>query len=197
MASARLPLYSVVSNILFLEVTMEWQQLIMEQFRRISQELEKVLEGLTADDLNHQPAPDCNSIGWLAWHLTRSHDRNITELAAEEQAWIKDRWYLKFGRAPNAAETGVGHTSEDIAAFKSPEGRVLLEYHRAVLERIENYINNKLSESELEREAHSPTLRTTFPVSRRLVGVISEGFQHVGQAGYVRGLLKGKGWLGR
>jgi len=176
---------------------MEWQQLIMEQFRRISQELEKVLEGLTADDLNHQPAPDCNSIGWLAWHLTRSHDRNITELAAEEQAWIKDRWYLKFGRAPNAAETGVGHTSEDITAFKSPDGRVLLEYHRAVLERIENYLSSKLSESELEREAHSPTLRTTFPVSRRLVGVISEGFQHVGQAGYVRGLLKGKGWLGR
>jgi hypothetical protein len=188
---------SVVTGILFLEVTMEWQKLIMEQFRRISQELENVLDGLTVDDLNHHPAPDCNSIGWLAWHLTRSHDRNVTELAAEEQVWIKDKWYLKFNRAPDPSETGVRHTSEDIAAFKSPESRVLLEYHRAVLERIENYINNRLSESELEREAHSPTLHTTFPVGRRLVGVISEGFQHVGQAAYVRGLLKGKGWLGR
>ena len=176
---------------------MEWQQLIMDLFRRISQELENVLDGLTVDDLNHRPAPDCNSIGWLVWHLTRSHDRNITELAAEEQVWIKDKWYAKFNRAPDPAETGVKHTSEDVTAFKSPEGRVLLEYHRAVLERIENYISNKLSESELEREAHSPTLHTTFPASRRLVGVINEGFQHVGQAAYVRGLLKGKGWLGR
>ena len=176
---------------------MEWQQLIMNLFLRISQELENVLEGLTVDDLNQQPAPDCNSIGWLAWHLTRSHDRNVTELALEEQVWIKDKWYVKFGRAPDAAETGVGHTAEDIAAFKSPEGRVLLEYHRAVLERIENYLSSTLSESELERESHSPTLHTTFPVSRRLVGVISEGFQHVGQAAYVRGLLEGKGWLGR
>ena len=31
-------------------------------------------------------------------------------------------------------------------------------------------------------------------VRRRLLGIISEGLQHVGQAAYVRGLLKGKGW---
>ena len=70
---------------------MEWQQLIMDLFLRISQELELVLEGLTVDDLNKQPHPDCNSIGWLVWHLTRTQDRNIGEVMGEEQLWIKDR----------------------------------------------------------------------------------------------------------
>ncbi len=179
------------------ELLMEWQQLITDLFLRISQELEKVLDGLTVDDLNQRPTSDCNSIGWLAWHLTRSHDRNITELAGEEQVWTKDEWYVEFGRAPDPTDTGFGHTSDDVVAFKSPEGRILLEYHHAVVKQIERYLSSTLSESELERQAHSPTLHTTFPVRRRLGGIINEGFQHAGQAAYVRGLLKGQGWLSR
>ena len=69
---------------------MEWQQLIMDIFVRISQELEEVLEGLTVDELNQQPRPDCNSIGWLAWHLTRGQDRAMADLMKEEQLWAKD-----------------------------------------------------------------------------------------------------------
>ncbi len=176
---------------------MKWQQLITDLFLRISQELETVLEGLTVDDLNQQPHPDSNSIGWLAWHLTRSHDRNMSEIAGEEQLWIKDEWYHKFNRAPDPSETGVHHSPEETAAFRSPDSATILEYHRAVVERIKNYIDRRLSESELERESHSPTLGTTRPVEARLIGVINEGFQHVGQAAYVRGLLKGKGWSDR
>jgi hypothetical protein len=77
---------------------MKWQQFVMEQFLRIEDELKQVLAGLTVDDLNRQPAPDCNSIGWLAWHLTRSHDRNMSEIIGKEQLWIADKWYVKFSR---------------------------------------------------------------------------------------------------
>ena len=153
-----------------------------------------MLDGLTVDELNQQPGPDCNSIGWLAWHLTRSHDRNMSEIVGKEQLWIRDKWYARFNRAPDPAETGVGHSSEDATAFRSPDSKTILEYHHAVLERIKDYVSNTLSETELKRESKSPTLGTVGTVRRRLVGVISEGFQHVGQAAYVRGLLKGKGW---
>ena len=176
---------------------MEWQQLIMDLFLRISRELEGVLDGLTVDDLNQRPSSDCNSIGWLAWHLTRSHDRNITELAGEEQLWIRDNWHIKFNRAPNPSETGFGHSSEEVAAFRSPDSKTLMGYHRAVVKQIERYMSNALSEEELERETYSPTLRIVATVRTRLVGVINDSLQHVGQAAYVRGLLKGKGWLGR
>jgi len=176
---------------------MEWQQLIMDLFLRISQELELVLEGLTVDDLNKQPHPDCNSIGWLVWHLTRTQDRNIGEVMGEEQLWIKDRWHAKFNRAPDPSETGFSHNSEDAAAFRSPDGKTLLAYHGAVLERSKGYISSKLSETELARESKSLTLATVNAVRVRLVGVINDSLQHVGQAAYVRGFLKGKGWLGR
>ena len=74
-------------------MNMKWQQLITDIYERISQELEHALDGLTVDDLNQQPCPDCNSIGWLTWHLTRCQDRVAAELLGEAQLWIKDSYY--------------------------------------------------------------------------------------------------------
>jgi len=175
---------------------MEWQLLLTDFFVRISNELERVLDGLSVEDLNKHPVPDANSIGWLAWHLTRSHDRNISELFRKQQLWISDKWYARFGRAPDPTETGVGHSSEEMAAFKSPDSKNILEYHHAILERAKQYIENNLSETELKRRSKSPTLKNVNIVRGRLLGIISEGFQHVGQAAYVRGLIEGKGWRG-
>src|SRR3972149_6250994 len=105
---------------------MRWEEFIRDQFLRIEQDLSSVLEGLTVEDLNQQPAPDCNSIGWLAWHLTRSHDRNMSELIGEEQLWITEKWHVRFGRVPDPDETGVGHTMEQAKAFKSPDRQVVM-----------------------------------------------------------------------
>jgi hypothetical protein len=180
---------------------MKWQQLVLDSFQRQSQELEKVVEGLTEDDLNRQPAPDCNSIGWLAWHVIRSVDRNMSELMGEEQLWIKNRWHDRFGRAPDPSETGYGHSTEQAKAFKSPVAKVIIDYQKAILSRIEDYINRRLSVSDLAREVYSPTLKVKRTVEETIVGQFWHGMHHVGQAGYVRGLLKGegrgKGWYGR
>ena len=173
---------------------MKWQQLVMDQFTRIEQELAQVLDGLSVEDLNHQPAPDCNSIGWLAWHLTRSHDRNMSELVGKEQLWTSGKWYERFGRQADPDETGYGHTEEQAGNFVSPEGEVILAYYRAIMERIEHYIENDLTEEDLDREVYSPTLNNAASAMRRITGVIQQGFLHVGQAGYVRGMLNGRGW---
>jgi hypothetical protein len=169
---------------------MDWQKLIIDSFGRIVKVLERALDGLTEDDLNKQPHPDCNSMGWLSWHLTRWQDRSIAELMGEEQLWVKDKWHAKFNRAPDSTDTGLGHNSEDLMAFKSPDVRILLEYHHAVLERSRRYISN-LSANDLGRELSNPRSPT---VGARLVGIISDNLQHAGQVAYVRGLLKGKGW---
>ena len=71
---------------------------------------------------------------------------------------------------------------------------MILAYHHAILLKIEKYINTRLTEEELSRESYSPTFKFTRPVSKRIIGVIQQGFLHVGQAGYVRGWIKGKGW---
>jgi len=168
---------------------MKWQQLIGDIYTEISQELERALDGLTVDDLNQQPDSDCNSIGWLAWHLTRCQDAANDYLTGEGQLWVKDNRHGRFGRAPNPMDTGWGHSSEDAAAFKSPDSGTLTEYHRTVLEKTLHYINNRLTEADLEREYEGTT-----KVYELLVGIISDNLQHVGQVAYLRGLLKGKGW---
>ena len=173
---------------------MKWQQLIIDIYSEISRELERALDGLTIDDLNQQPHPDCNSIGWLAWHLTRCQDGANEDLMGEEQLWVKDKWYARFNRAPDPTDMGYGHSSKDVAAFKSPNSKVLMEYHHAVFEQTIRYINSKFSETELEREFVNPTFPGINTVRALLLGVISDNLQHVGQVAYVRGLLKGKGW---
>jgi len=180
---------------------MKWQQMALDAFQRQAQELEKVVEGLTEEDLSRQPAPDANSIGWLVWHVIRSYDRNMSEVVGEEQFWIKDKWHARFGREPDPNETGFGHTSEQAKSFKSPAAAVIKDYMKAIMSRIEDYINNKLTEADLAREYYSPTFKKTAVVESAITSQFWHGAHHIGQAGYVRGLLKGqgkgKGWYGR
>jgi len=59
-----------------------------------------------------------------------------------------------------------------------------------VHDRTGEYITTRLTENDLEREVFSPTLKMTYTVEQRILSTIND-FQHIGQAGYVRGLLTG------
>jgi hypothetical protein len=180
---------------------MKWQLVLLEAFKRQTEELEKALDGLTEEDLNRQPAPDCNPIGWLIWHTIRSIDRNMSEIMGEEQLWTKDGWYAKFGREPDPAETGYGHTAAQVKAFKAPPVKVFLDYHHAIMDKVNTYITDKLDDKELSRKYLSPTLKKEMTVNTAIAGQLWHGGSHIGQADYARGLLKGqgkgKGWYGR
>jgi hypothetical protein len=128
-----------------------------------------------------------NSIGWLAWHTIRSQDRPNADLFGEEQLWIRDKWYLKFNRKADPKEAGNGHTAAQVAEFRAPDVQTYLDYYRAVFEKTKLYITTRLSTSDLQREVTSPTLGTNVTVESRLLGTINN-YQHVGQAGYVKGM---------
>ena len=174
---------------------MEWQGLIIDGYGRIWQVLEEVLDGLTQDDLNQQPRPDCNSMGWLTWHLTRVQDDHIASLMGKDQLWTSEGWHARFNRVPEPKDIGFGHSSEDVAAFQSPDVKTLLGYHRAVLERTKGYIAT-LSLSDLDRDLNEPWYQPLPTVGVRLISIMSDSLQHAGQIAYLRGLLKGKGWMG-
>ena len=172
---------------------MKWQRLLIDGYGRILEEVGRALNGLSQEDLNWQPHPDCNSMGWLAWHLTRVQDGQIADLAGEEQVYIKDGWYSRFKRAADPEDVGFGHSSEQVAAFRSPDIDTVLDYHRTVLERTTSYINS-LSDVDLDRELNEPWFQPLPTVGVRLISIMSDSLQHAGQIAYVRGLLKGKGW---
>jgi hypothetical protein len=172
---------------------MKYEQFVLDIFLRLRNELEMVLEGLTAEEMNSQPKPHSNSIGWLIWHSIRSQDRLNSDLFAEDQRWISEKWYAKFNRQADPKDTGVGHNLAQVAEFRAPDVQTYLQYYESVFARTREYILTRLSVEDLERELVSPTLGITTTVESRLIGTINN-FQHVGQAGYVKGLLKGKGW---
>jgi len=176
---------------------MKWQQLLVSIHQHLLDLFEEVLEGLTMDDLHKRPAPDANTIGWLLWHTTRSLDRTVGDVINGEQLWIKDKWYIKFGRSTDSNDTGWHHTFEEVGNFRIPDIQSLRDYFNAVIQMSIKYLEN-LSEEGLDQlfdnSLHPGTM---IPVYQRIEGNIAEHFQHVGQAAYVRGLLKGQGWMGR
>ena len=169
-------------------MTNGWQGVVAEQVLRIQRDLESTLDGLDAALLDRAPRAGANTIGWLAWHLTRSHDRNVSELRGAPQLWIAERWYERFGRAPDPGETGFGHTPQQLAAFRTPSADELIAYHAVVVEMVLAYLRDT-PDGDLTRVVTSPTLGDTRTVQQRLVGVLAEGLQHVGQMAYLRGLL--------
>lgn len=172
---------------------MELQDLLADGYGRIVDVVERVLHGLTEDDLNWQPRPDCNSIGWLVWHLTRQQDAQISALTGENQLWIEQGWHTRFGREANPEDIGFGHTPEQLAAFESPDVETLVSYNRAVVERSKVYFQ-RLSAADLDRELDEPWFQPLPTVGARLISIMDDSILHAGQAAYVRGLRQGKGW---
>src|SRR5437870_3958567 len=108
---------------------MDCKDLVIEALGRVEESMQTVLDGLSAEQLVVRPAEHANSIGWLAWHLTRVQDDHVSELAERQQAWLEDGWHQRFGRLADAGDTGFGHGPEDVASIKPDGPEVLLEYY--------------------------------------------------------------------
>jgi hypothetical protein len=177
------------------EFNVKYEQFLLDIYARLLHEVELVLKDLTVEELNFRPGAQSNSIGWLVWHTTRSQDRMNADLFGEEQIWISGKWYLRFKREPNPKDTGFGHTNNQAAEFRAPDAETCLNYYQAVFTRTREYILTHLSSKDLQREVFSPTMAVNNTVEQRLIGTINN-LQHIGQAGYIRGLREGIGWYG-
>ena len=160
---------------------------LADALTRVREQVPAVVDGLDEDDLAWRPDPDANSIAWLIWHLTRIADDHVAEVAGTEQVWTSAGWYERFGLPFTAAAHGYGHSSADVAAVRVPAD-LLAGYHDAVAEAALTYVGT-LTPSDLDRvvdEDWDPPV--TLGV--RLVSVVNEAAQHVGQAAYLRGMLE-------
>jgi hypothetical protein len=176
---------------------MKWQQMIIDAHHSMYAELEKVLDGLTLEDLKQRPSPGANPIGWLIWHCLRSCDRTVGDVILEQQIWISGGWHKKFNKPPDIDDTGVGYTDAQVDALYIPAVQTLYDYDRAVQQPWFMYLE-KLTEKELAKEypySHEPG--KTRPVHARLIGQLAHNYPHIGAAAYARGIIKGHGWYGR
>jgi DinB superfamily len=171
------------------EDAMEWRELIVDGYDRLPGLVEEVLAGVRSADLDWQPRSGCNPLGWTVWHLTRVQDAQIADLMGEPDLWTRDGWHAKFDRPPDHDDSGYGHTSEQVRAFRSPSAKVQLDYLRAVTDRTKQYLA-ALRPADLERELEPGPDPPTVGV--RIVSIVADCHQHAGEASYIRGLLKAR-----
>ena len=161
--------------------------LLTDAFGRIQQLVTTVVTGLSTEDLQYQPNPDANSIGWLVWHLLRIQDDHVADAAGSEQVWTAQGWHDRLGLPFDADDTGYGHSPEQVAAVVIGAPELLIGYSDAVCQRTADFVAG-LTETDLARVVDE---RWDPPVTLgvRLVSVLGDDWQHVGQAAYLKGLL--------
>ncbi|EKX67457.1 DinB family protein [Streptomyces ipomoeae] len=167
---------------------MNVKDVLIDAYGRIKEEVHAVVDDLSPDDLHARPAPDANSIAWLVWHLTRVQDDHMADASGLDQVWLSQDWQKRFALGLPSHDTGYGHSSAKVAKVRVDSGDLLTGYYDAVHDRSLGFLRG-LTGKDLDRIVDE---RWDPPVSLgvRLISVLADDLQHVGQAAYVRGLLQ-------
>lgn len=162
---------------------------IADAFGRIREDVTSAVEGLDEETLARRPdlgdGPG-NSIAWTIWHLSRVQDDHLAEAFGTDQVWTTAGWRDRFGLPFDAAATGYGQSSEDVGKVRVG-AEELIGYHDAVTERTLELLDG-LSDHDLDRVLPG-TWGDGITLAVRLVSVVGDDMQHIGQAAYLRGLF--------
>ncbi len=163
-------------------------EVLCDAFSRVREVVHDVSDGIDPAALLWQPDADANSIAWLLWHLSRIEDDHVAAAFGTEQAWTAGGWLERFGLPFDPADTGYGHGPGEVAAVRPSDPALLTGYYDAVSE-ITLRLLAGVTDDELGRIVDE---RWDPPVTLgvRLVSVIADDLQHVGQAAYLRGVFE-------
>lgn len=166
---------------------MDTDALLIEAYGRIRTAVHASVEGLSAEQLAFRPGPEANSIAWLVWHLTRIQDDHLSEVGGIEQAWTALGWADRFGLPLGPSDTGYGHGTDQVGAVRVASGEMLTGYYDAVHERTLDQLS-ALRPKDLDRIVDR-SWDPPVTLGVRLVSVLADDLEHVGQAAYLRGLV--------
>ncbi|MDV3125638.1 mycothiol transferase [Mycobacterium sp. 21AC1] len=164
------------------------RELLRDAFTRLIEHVDDLTDGLTEEESRYRPTPQANSIAWLLWHSARCQDLQLCDVAGVEQLWTRDGWVDRFGLDLPPNDIGYGHNADDVAKVHA-SAELLAGYYHAVHKATLEYITTVTPE-ELSRIVDT---RWDPPVtaSARLVSIVDDCAQHLGQAAYLRGIIGG------
>ena len=161
------------------------REILRDSFTRIIEHVDDITDGLADEVSFFRPAPEANSICWLIWHSARIQDAQLAQIAGVEQVWFTGGWVDRFALDLPRDTHGYGHTSEEVAKVRAPADLLAGYYHAAHKMTLE-YIAS-VTAAELARvvdEHWNPPVTASV----RLVSIVDDCAQHLGQAKYVRGI---------
>ncbi|GAA1435636.1 mycothiol transferase [Microlunatus lacustris] len=167
------------------------RDLLTDSFTRVHELVGELTDACSDDVLRYRPDPQANTVAWLLWHLSRVQDDHVADLAGMQQVW--PAWRERFALPFEQDATGYGQRPEEVAQVRV-DADLLAGYHADVHALSLRYVR-ALDTDELARvvdESWDPPVTA----SARLVSVLGDCLQHLGQASYVAGLAQRAG-LGR
>lgn len=170
---------------------MRINEVLVDAFTRVADQGESVVDGLTRAQLTWTPPPPegveamPNPIAWLVWHAARVQDDHVGAVAEFPQVWKAQGFVDRFDLPLEPGDIGFGHSPEQVRSVVA-DADLLAQYLRAVHEQTVKFLVT-LGEADLGRIVDT---RWDPPVTLgvRLVSVINDDTQHLGQAAYLRGL---------
>ncbi len=161
------------------------RELLRDAFTRLIEHVDDLTDGLTDAVSFYRPTPEANSIAWLIWHSARIQDAQMAHIAGIEQVWFSRGWVDRFALDLPRDAHGYGHTPEEVGKVRAP-AELLAGYYHAVHKMTLEYVAGITAE-ELSRvvdENWSPPVTASV----RLVSIVDDAAQHLGQAAYLRGI---------
>src|SRR3954468_17607267 len=159
------------------------RDLLVDHFSRVRSLVERLTHGLTLELATWRAAGEANPIAWLLWHLTRIQDDHVAGIAGVDQVW--PQWRDRFGLPFGPWATGYGQSPAEAGAVRAT-GELLAGYHADVHAVTLDYLH-RVDEAELARVVDD-SWEPPVTASVRLVSVLGDTLQHLGQAAYVKGL---------
>ena len=161
------------------------QEILRDSFTRLIEHVDDLTDGLTDELSSYQPTPAANSIAWLIWHSARVQDIQVCHIAETDEVWTRDGWVDRFGLDLPRHDTGYGHGAAEVAKVRAP-AELLAGYYHAVHDMTLEFVET-LSVADLERVVDR-SWDPPVTASARLVSIIDDCAQHLGQAAYLRGI---------
>jgi hypothetical protein len=162
------------------------RELLRDSFTRLIEHVDALTDDLTDEVSFFRPAPESNSICWLIWHSGRVQDAQLAQIAGVEQVWSSGGWVDRFALDLPRDAHGYGHTAAEVGKVRAP-AELLARYYHAVHRMTLEYLAG-LTTDELARVVDE-NWNPPVTASARLVSIIDDCAQHLGQAAYVRGIV--------
>ena len=171
---------------------MDFREVLKLQLEEYQGELKRLISGLTDEERRKMPSEMSHHIDFALWHATRAEDVLLNFGAKEtDQLWVQDGLHERFNIP--ARDVGVGYSAEQVREMPSTPIELLLGYHEACREQTLDYISH-VDPLELDKRCPFEALHRQLPDITKggvLAHIVVETSQHLGQIGYIRGILRG------
>jgi hypothetical protein len=186
---------------------MEAVDMFLVRHRRLHTHVDRLIDGLTENQIREPVHSLVNPLAWLLWHVARTEDSAINLMICDEREVLDDDWSVRLNVLRRDAGTGMT-MPEVLDLSRSIHLPSLMAYWKAVGERtasviealkplnLDEVVSEPRVDHFVEQVVEGPTvtsLKELFKgttLGHFLVWLpLTHNYEHVGQADLIRGLL--------